>query len=56
MELCNSSLLDESSAGGEAMYMGYNIHDGKRKKIFLDENLFPQTKAVIQTKAKFLDI
>ena len=36
----NASLLDEGSAGGQALYMSYNIHDGERKKIFLDENVF----------------
>ena len=36
--------------------MSYNIHEGKRRKIFLDENVFVPTQAVIQTKAKFLDI
>jgi len=34
--------------------MSYNIHEGKRRKIFLDENVFTTTQAVIQTKAKFL--
>lgn len=36
--------------------MSYNIHEGKRRKIFLDENVFIPTQSVIQTKAKFLDI
>jgi glycine cleavage system pyridoxal-binding protein P len=34
--------------------MSYNIHEGKRRRIFLDENVFLPTQAVIQTKAKFL--
>jgi glycine cleavage system pyridoxal-binding protein P len=36
--------------------MSYNIHEGARKKIFLDENVFIPTQAVIQTKAKFLNL
>jgi glycine cleavage system pyridoxal-binding protein P len=36
--------------------MSYNIHEGQRKKIFLDENIFVTTEAVIQTKAKFLNL
>lgn len=36
--------------------MSYNIHEGQRKKIFLDENIFAPTQSVIQTKAKFLNL
>ena len=36
--------------------MAYNIHDGTRKKFFVDEYVFMPTIAVIQTKAKYLDI
>ena len=36
--------------------MSYNIHDGKRRKIFIDEAVFIPTQAVIRTKAKFLNI
>jgi glycine dehydrogenase len=36
--------------------MSYNIHEGQRKKFFLDENVFTPTKAVIETKAKFLNL
>ena len=36
--------------------MAYNIHDGERKKFFVDEYVFMPTIAVIQTKAKYLDI
>ena len=49
----NASLLDEASAGGEALYMSYNIHDGARTKFFIDQNVFYPTVSVIQTKAKF---
>lgn len=56
LEFSNASLLDEGSAGGQALYMSYNIHEGQRKKIFLDENVFIPTQTVIQTKAKFLNL
>jgi glycine cleavage system pyridoxal-binding protein P len=36
--------------------MSYNIQDGQRRKFFLDENVFIPTQAVIQTKAKFLNL
>lgn len=36
--------------------MSYNIHEGNRRKIFLDEQVFTTTQAVIQTKAKFLNL
>ena len=36
LEISNASLLDEASAGGEAFFMAYNIHDGARKKFFVD--------------------
>ena len=36
--------------------MCYNIHDGKRKKLFLDSNVFLPTKAVVKTKADYLNM
>lgn len=36
--------------------MAYNIHDGKKKKFFIDEYVFTPTLAVIQTRARYLDI
>lgn len=56
LQFSNASLLDEASAGGEALYMAYNIHDGQRSKIFVDERVYKTTLAVIQTKASFLNI
>lgn len=35
--------------------MAYNIHDGEKKKFFIDEYVFTPTSAVIQTKARYLD-
>lgn len=56
LDFSNASLLDEASAGGEGFFMAYNVHDGRKNKFFIDENVFIPTRAVIQTKAKFLDI
>lgn len=36
--------------------MGYNLHEGDRKKIFVDENVFITTQAVLETKARNLNI
>lgn len=61
MEIANASLLDESTAAAESMIMLYNarsraaVKEGKRK-FFVDENTFPQTKAVLITRAEPLGI
>jgi glycine dehydrogenase len=49
-------LLDEASAGAEALYMAYNLHEGERVKFFVDEKVFVTTQAVVQTKARNLGI
>ena len=36
--------------------MSYNIHNGKRKKFFLSESIFPQTIGVIQTRCHAIGI
>ena len=61
MELANASLLDEGTAAAEAMIMMYNLRSRKAikegvKKIFVDENIFPQTLSVIKTHAYPLGI
>jgi glycine dehydrogenase len=61
MEIANASLLDESSAAAEAMIMLFNarsrsaVKEGKRK-FFVDENIFPQTRDVLITRAEPLGI
>jgi len=61
LPIANASLLDESTAAAEAMAMAEGIHNKKRKnnpatKIFVDENVFVQTKDVVFTRAQPLNI
>ncbi|HSH50294.1 MAG TPA: aminomethyl-transferring glycine dehydrogenase [Bacteroidales bacterium] len=61
MEITNASLLDESTAAAEAMIMLHNARPRKQVKagantFFVDENIFPQTIAVIETRAEPLGI
>ena len=55
LELANASLLDEATAGAEAMAMLFH-HKNKSEtiaspKFFIDENIFAQTKEVLLTRA-----
>lgn len=55
MEIANASLLDEATAAAEAMTMLYDVRKGAKKKattFFVDENTFPQTIDVLQTRAE----
>jgi len=61
MEMANSSLLDEATAAAEAMIMFFNARSRAaakegRNKFFVDENIFPQTRAVLVTRAEPLGI
>jgi len=56
MELANASLLDEGTSASEAMIMLYNGRPRAQAKaganvFFIDENIFPQTKDVIEARA-----
>lgn len=61
MELANASLLDEATAGAEAMLMFWNsrsrsdVKEGKNK-FFISEFAFPQTIEVVRGRAKNLGI
>lgn len=57
LPLTNCSLLDEASAGAEAATMLYATRPRAQVKeeanvLFVDENVFPSTLAVIQTRMK----
>jgi len=61
LDLANASLLDEATAGAEAVVMMYNTRPRAMVKagadtIFIDEKIFPQTLAVIQTRTASLGI
>lgn len=56
LDVANASLLDEATSAAEAMFMSYNVHNGKRRKFFLSSSLFPQNIEVIKTKADGLGI
>lgn len=56
MPLANCSLLDEATAAAEAVTMMYALRSRNQQKsganvVFIDENIFPQTLAVITTRA-----
>lgn len=54
MDLANASLLDEATAAAEAMTMSYRLSKNKSNLVFIDENCYPQTIAVMQTRAESL--
>lgn len=54
MELANASLLDEATAVAEAMAMSKRVSKSKSNTFFIDEDCFPQTIAVVETRAKSL--
>ncbi len=56
MPMANSSLLDEATAAAEAVSMMYALRSREQLKrqanvIWVDENIFPQTLAVMLTRA-----
>ena len=54
MEIANASLLDEGTAAAEAMNMLHALRKGDKKNAvtyWVDENIFPQTLAVLRTRA-----
>ncbi len=59
MPIANASLLDDATAAAEAMSMFYNAVNKRTvtaNKFFIDENCFPQIKAIIETRATPLHI
>lgn len=60
LPLANASLLDEATAGAEAMNMFFHhvnrTEEIKQPKFFVDEEVFPQTKDLIITRATPLGI
>ncbi|WP_069790078.1 aminomethyl-transferring glycine dehydrogenase [Cyanobacterium sp. IPPAS B-1200] len=56
LEIANASLLDEGTAASEAMTMSYGVCKNKSNRFFVDRTCHPQTIAVIETRARYLDI
>src|SRR6266513_1863989 len=55
LDIANASMLDEATAGAEAMALCHAVIPN-RKKFFVADNCHPQTIAVVQTRAKPLGI
>ncbi len=61
MEIANASLLDEGTAAAEAMIMFFNNRSRSAvkagvNKCFVDEDMYPQTKDILATRAKYIDV
>src|SRR5690554_7318156 len=59
LPIANASLLDEGTACAEAMHMTFNAKKRDQKdanKFFIAEDIFPQSLAVCETKARGLGI
>ncbi|HUQ66222.1 MAG TPA: aminomethyl-transferring glycine dehydrogenase [Flavitalea sp.] len=60
LPLANASLLDEATAAAEAMTMIFHhvnrTEESKQRKFFVDNDIFPQTKDVIITRAQPIGI
>ncbi len=57
MDVANSSLLDEGTATAEAINVAFNNrHNTEANQIFIDENIFPQTKEILQTRTSSMNL
>jgi glycine dehydrogenase len=57
LEISNASLLDEATAAAEAMAMLFHhINKANKKKFFVDNAIFPQTKDLLITRATPIEI
>ncbi len=55
LSVANASLLDEGTAAAEAMTLAARSSKTKSKRFYVANNLFSQTRAVIETRAKPLE-
>ena len=53
MPMANASMLDEATAAAEAMALCKRSNRLKTDKFFVDQDIFPQTLDVVQTRAKY---
>ncbi len=56
MELANASMLDEATAAAEAMLVAKRVNKSKSSRFFVDQECFPQTIAVVMTRAEPMGI
>ncbi|MEZ4380655.1 MAG: aminomethyl-transferring glycine dehydrogenase [Nannocystaceae bacterium] len=56
LPLAGASLLDEATAAAEAMGMCVDLCRGKRRVFAVDPAVFPQTLAVLETRAEAADV
>ncbi len=56
LSICNASLLDEATAAAEAMTLCHRALRGKRNRFLVAEDLHPQTRAVVEARARALSI
>lgn len=59
MEIANASMLDDATSAAEAMYMFFNYCKSNNRNssyFFIDNRVFPHVKAVVETRAKALNI
>ncbi|MDA8693961.1 hypothetical protein N9L91_02005, partial [Pseudomonadales bacterium] len=52
MDIANASMLDEGSAAAEAMGLAKRSAKNKANTFFIDQDCFPQTIAVVKTRAE----
>lgn len=56
LSTANASMLDESTAVAEGMLLARRVSKSKSSVFVVDADAFPQTKALLQTRAAALDI
>jgi glycine cleavage system pyridoxal-binding protein P len=56
LPVANASLLDEATAAAEAMLLCHRVARGGRSRFALDVDVFPQVRAVLETRAEPLGI
>ncbi|MDR2253674.1 MAG: aminomethyl-transferring glycine dehydrogenase [Bifidobacteriaceae bacterium] len=56
LPIANASLLDEATAAAEAMTLSHRFARGARPRFVVDVDVFPQVRAVLETRAAPLGI